>query len=123
MTRPELEWENMRVRQTMLGYEDHGILSSSLMFEASSSGQGFGGRCLGNPECFKNWVCGVLAVFGFDEWERIAGNLARVGREKPYGLIVAIRPIIESYPVFWPDGDLDKNPGLYGDNWEPWKKR
>lgn len=41
---------NAKIKSTMLGYEDHGILTCYLILDQAGSGQGFGGYRLDAPK-------------------------------------------------------------------------
>jgi 3D (Asp-Asp-Asp) domain-containing protein len=77
-----------KIERTMLGYEDHGILSCMLHVTYGSSGQGVGGYCLDTPirDADDNFVCRmgtaygmefvarVIRACGVDTWEQIKGR-------------------------------------------------
>ena len=87
-----MNWSNndnqlARITGTMLGFEDHGILSSYVYLEYATpgekiggSGQGFGGYGLrGKFASF--WLDGVLKAVGVDEWEKLKGKMVWVDAE------------------------------------------
>jgi hypothetical protein len=88
-----VETTNVRITAATLGYEDHGILTSYVKWEANSMGGGFGGFILTVPETVSIWVRAILDVFGVDDWSRIKGQLARVRLNG--GTTVALGHIIE----------------------------
>lgn len=70
---------NAKIKSTMLGYEDHGILTCFLMLEQDGSGQGFGGYRLdaphNKPSIFTDfWIKKILWVVGVDKWEDLKGK-------------------------------------------------
>ena len=89
--------ENMRIKGTMLGREDHGILTAFLQLEGNGTGQGFGGWCLDSADrpnpAAGLWISRVLEVVGVAEWEELPGKYVRVVRDR--GLISGIGHIIE----------------------------
>lgn len=90
--------ENMRIKSTMLGREDHGILTAFLNLEGNGCGQEFGGWSLdsaGSPDAAAGfWISRVLEVVGANEWEGLPGKYVRVVRDR--GLIVGIGHITEN---------------------------
>lgn len=112
----EFEWQNVRIEKTSLGYEDHGLLTAVIHCQGECWSQGFGCRNLANPAAFQNFVSGVLKALRVDSWEQLEGKLARVGKKKDAGLngnIEAIRPIVDTGPIFAPTNDLETDSGLY----------
>ena len=73
-----------KIESTMLGVEDHGIMSFYLMFNFGGSGQGFGGYSLDDYD--KNeeqrigtaagldLIMGILKACGVGKWEDIKGK-------------------------------------------------
>lgn len=86
----EQEIKNAKVTSTMLGVEDHGILSFWIYLDFGGSGQGFGGWALdGKPavrfsgERQPSATCGaiiaaILKAVGVDTWEALPGQIVRV---------------------------------------------
>ena len=72
--------ENAIITSTMLGVEDHGILTAFLYREMDGSGQGFGGYVLAGPAC-AIFVRGVLDILGVSKWEQLSGMNCRIERE------------------------------------------
>lgn len=86
-----------KVESTMLGLEDHGILSAMLFVTyGGGSGQGIGGYCLDepihDPETDRflrrrgtaygmEWVARCLKACGVASWEKIAGRTIMVLKE------------------------------------------
>lgn len=80
---------NAKIISTMLGYEDHGIMTCFLYLRQGASGQGFGGYGLDGPydkvlkERLPNKLCGfwikrILETVGITKWENLPGNHIRV---------------------------------------------
>lgn len=105
----ELHWENARVDSVYLGIEDHGIMTMGLNCTGGGWTQTFGNRNLNDPVVLDRFIRGVFAVLSINNIEDIKGQMVRIGRDK--GLIRAIKPIIEDFPVFYPE-NLDENSGL-----------
>lgn len=82
-TTPQIE--NATIRDTMLGIEDHGILTAFVNLEGESWGQGFGGfshdhgaaKPVGHAS-LATFVRGVLDVLGVETWEKLRGVNCRV---------------------------------------------
>lgn len=82
--------QNVRIRGTMLGPEDHGIMTFMLDLEAPGFGIGYGGYALdhrdrGSDTCVPNsggWgyqaIRGLLEAVGVASWERLSGTLCLV---------------------------------------------
>jgi hypothetical protein len=89
---PAIETKNARIQSTMLGIEDHGIMSFSLYLDYGSSGQGAGGYCLDTPVKDSNGrfikrvgtaagttiIMEILRVVGVDKWEDLPNKHIRV---------------------------------------------
>ncbi len=108
----DLQWENARITRTLLGFQDRGILTVGLTCQDHAGSQGFGGRNLSAAPAFRNFVVGVLKVIGADGWESVQDSLVRIGRAERNGLILAIRPILDNWPVFMPTDELLVDSGL-----------
>ena len=80
---------NAQIESTMLGYEDHGILTCFLMLKQKGSGQGFGGYRLDAPEGYSIytdfWIKRILEVVGVEKWEDLKGKYVQVKGEH-YGI-------------------------------------
>ena len=82
---------NARIEKTMLGYEDHGILTFYLSLDYSGGGQGFGGYGLDEFDKEKDRRVGtaygieaigrVLKTVGVDTWEKLPGIPVRVRQD------------------------------------------
>lgn len=80
---------NARIERTILGYEDHGIMTACLYLDYSGAGQMFGGYALDGkpvdrekgrvptPLCGA-FIANVLRVTGVGSWEKVAGTYIRV---------------------------------------------
>ena len=100
----ELDAEIGKIESTVLGYEDHGILTAYVQFQMGSSGQSAGGlmfswRPPGEKEQFAEagmaLVSGVLRACGVFQWEKLVGRTVFVLRDGPRysGKIIGIRPL------------------------------
>lgn len=83
---------NAKIESTMLGLEDHGIMTAYLNLDYGGSGQGFGGYGFCQPikdEAGKflcrrgtaygcEWIRRVLEVVGVEKWEDLPGKYVRV---------------------------------------------
>lgn len=90
-----------KITKTMLGFEDHGILTCNLTIDFGGSGQGAGGYALDNaPEekfgervpsaACGEWVAGILRAVGVSQWEDLRGETIYVYREGRGGVIRGI---------------------------------
>lgn len=81
--------ENAEIKSTMLGVEDHGIMSSYIFVEFGEHYScGFGGYALDGYDAQKKdrvptvamgvFVAGVLAALEVEKWERLPGTLCRI---------------------------------------------
>lgn len=77
---------NAKIKSTMLGIEDHGIMTCFLMLEQEGAGQGFGGYRLDAPKDANSpmgtfWVKRILETVGVRTWEELPGKFIRVDGE------------------------------------------
>lgn len=82
------EIRNAQIESTMLGYEDHGILTCMLHTRSAGCGQGFGGFRLDMYDKKKKKAVGhafgsafigaVLKTVGVEKWEDLNGKYIRV---------------------------------------------
>ena len=81
------ETKNAMIESTMLGIEDHGILTATLTLDYGGSGQGFGlygfdhTKRNGEPcatSFAARFIREVLETVGVDEWEKLPGQRIRV---------------------------------------------
>lgn len=84
-----------KITSTMLGYEDHGILTAMLGVDYGTSAQGIGGYCLDESRRDENdsfvgrfgtafgmeWVRRTLKACGVDSWEKVKGRTILVFKE------------------------------------------
>lgn len=100
---------NARIKSTMLGYEDHGILTCFLMLEQKGSVQGFGGYSLGHIKMKGTmgtfWLERILKTVGVQKWEDLPGMHVRVDGED-FGIISGIGHITED-DWFYPKKELE----------------
>lgn len=103
---------NAKIKGTMLGYEDHGMLSCWLYLEQPGCGQGFGGYRLDSPKgdhiVCGFWVRRILETVGVEKWEDLKGKYIRV--EGSEGGIEAIGHLLED-KWFRPRAELEKQKG------------
>ena len=74
-----MEIKNAKIKSTMLGKEDHGIMSFMLYLDYGGSGQGFGGYSLGGNSY--KIIKRILEVVGVNSWEDLKGQVVRVKAE------------------------------------------
>ncbi len=104
-----MEILNAKIESTMLGFEDHGILTAFIHVNYGSSEQGFGGYGLGGPDAMRVFIENVLQVVGVDQWESLKGKYIRVKREEGWnGVIVSIGNVLED-KWFNPKEIFEKN--------------
>lgn len=106
----ELEIRNARITGTMLGIEDHGILTCWLYLDYGGSGQGFGGialdeydSTLGRRVGWKygmEFIVQILKIVDVSKWEDLSGKHIRV--QYSANRIHAIGNILEN-KWFWPE--------------------
>ena len=105
MAEKNLIIENGKITNTMLGYEDHGILTIWLYLTMDGSGIGYGGYCLDayDEEQKKRvgtayglgCIVGILKTLEIDRWEYIPGTYIRIEHEGWGGKVVRIGHIIK----------------------------
>ena len=95
--------ENAKISSTMLGLEDHGILTFWIQLELDGRGQGFGGYGIKGVDMAA--LLPILKIAGVDQWEKIPGKHVRVRRDEPWDTIVSLGHIIED-KWFTPRDDL-----------------
>lgn len=101
----EIDIKNARIESTMLGIEDHGILTCWISLDYGSSGQGFGGYPFDKPDKktgkrvglsqMGTYIRRILEILGVDTWEELPGKHIRVKTDGEYGKIIAIGHIIK----------------------------
>ncbi len=108
-----IETENAVIESTMLGLEDHGIMTCFLYLNYGGSCQGFGGYALDiwNKEADRRigtaygaeFIARVLATVGVEKWEDLAGKHIRARHD--WTKVHAIGHIIKDQ-WFDPEADL-----------------
>lgn len=87
---------NAKIAETMLGREDHGIMTAMLTLDFGGSRQGFGGYSLTADDALHIFVKGCLDVCGKEIWENLVGQNIRVKRVAGWnGKIIAIGHFLE----------------------------
>ena len=114
-----METKNAVIESTMLGIEDHGIMTCFLYLNYGGSGQGFGGYGLDGFDKAKDkrvgtawgmeFVRRVLETFEVDSWEKLSGKHCRVVAD--YGKVYRIGHIIKER-WFDPEKDLADLKGI-----------
>ena len=104
---------NAIIESTMLGYEDHGIMTCMLYTMSAGVGQGFGGYAFDqwSEEDKKRYgrgygiefIARILKTVGVNEWEHLKGKHIRVDAD--HTKIYGIGNIIED-KWFYPAEDL-----------------
>lgn len=103
---------NAKIKSTMLGYEDHGMLTCFLMLEQEGCGQGFGGYRLDAPKNAHSnmgtfWIKRILQTVGVSKWEELSGKYIRVEGEE-FGSITGIGHIVED-KWFYPKKEIEEH--------------
>ena len=99
------EMANAKITSTMLGIEDHGILTAMIQLDYGSSSQGFGGFMFdmsrgkgprkGLPFAAE-FIRSLLDTLEVNDWESLKGKVVRVRRGQDWNSkIVAIGHIIK----------------------------
>lgn len=87
-----MKTKNAKIEKTMLGIEDHGVMTCMLYLDYNGSGQGFGGWCLDSPvkddegKLIKregtrkglNFIMQILKVLEVENWEDLPGTYCRI---------------------------------------------
>jgi hypothetical protein len=83
--------ENARIKSTMLGTEDHGIMTAYLHLEGDGWGVGFGGYCFDEYDESANrrfgtafgteFILQILRTLDIESWEKLPGTVIRVEYE------------------------------------------
>ena len=94
----KIEIKNAKIRSTMLGVEDHGIMTCMLHVEGDGWGQGFGGYSFDSwDEKLKKrvgssygieFIKNILETLEVGKWEQLPGTYVRI--ENDFGKIYAI---------------------------------
>lgn len=89
--------ENARIESTMLGIEDHGLMTCLLHLEFGGGAQSFGGYDLSTDHWSGvEFVRRILEAVGVSKWEDLKGKLVRVKRPDGNGPILSIGHILEN---------------------------
>lgn len=95
----EIRTENARIENTMLGIEDHGIMTCWVYLDYGGAARGFGGYSLdqsaGKEGHAKSilFIRKILETVGVGKWEELRGKYVRV--RTSYNKVHAIGHIIE----------------------------
>ena len=73
----ELKTENARIESTMLGRDDHGILTFWLILDFGGSSQGFGGYFVDHDDVLWYCVGRILDIVKVEHWEDLRGKYIR----------------------------------------------
>lgn len=92
-----------RIESTMLGYEDHGILTAFVHLDYGGAGQGAGGYSLDSYSDTEGrrvahagcgaFIAGVLQAVGVRQWEDLKGKHVYALTEGEYGVVRGLRPL------------------------------
>jgi hypothetical protein len=94
------DWRLAKVRDTFLGYEDHGILTASLQLDYGGASQGAGMYDLRTENEMFRFVDGFLQACGVNEWSKLKGRTIFALVED--GLVRGLKPLpMEGGKVFW----------------------
>ena len=86
---------NAQIQSTMLGIEDHGIMTFMLYLNYNSCGQGFGGYVLKGDKSIEA-IRKILETVGVSKWEDLKGKYVRIRKPDTYtGTIQSIGHIVE----------------------------
>lgn len=69
--------KNATIKSTMLGFEDHGIMTAMIYVDFDDSSIGFGGYSLGGTST-DSFIKGVMKAIGVEIWEKLEGKHCRV---------------------------------------------
>lgn len=105
---------NVKITNTRLGYEDHGILTVSITTEAESRGQGFGGYALDayvkdkdrrvGTDYGMEFVIKIMNTLEVENWEDVKGQFIRI--DASHTKIHGIGHLLKD-KWFYPDEDPD----------------
>lgn len=84
--------ENARIESTMLGREDHGILTFYLMLDFGGTAQGVGGYFVSEGDDLAYCIKRILDVVNVSKWEELPGTYIRC--EHDYEKVYAIGNIV-----------------------------
>lgn len=66
--------EIARIKDTYLGWEDHGHFIANLSLDYGGAGQGAGNYDLRSGNKAFQFIAGVLSACGVDSWEKVKGR-------------------------------------------------
>lgn len=100
---PAYRQDIAKITSTMLGYEDHGILSCMLTVDYGGSGQGVGGYSLDTPVKDENdrFVCRVGTAYGMEFVARIIRACGVQTWEKVKGRTIFVLQDLAADEVAW----------------------
>jgi len=98
--------ENVTIKSTSLGVEDHGIFTCNLELSGDGWGCGFGGYALDewNPEAKRRigtaygmeFIGAILRTLEVETWEQLRGQHIRAETERVGGRIIKIGHLIKN---------------------------
>lgn len=106
-----METENAIISKTMLGFEDHGILTAFVSLKYDGGSQRFGGRVLKGKYCAE-FITRILETVGVKTWEELPGKLVRVVHTN--SSVYEIQHIIED-KKFNPESELNGDAAAEGE--------
>lgn len=78
MAGDDVEIRNARIKSTMLGFEDHGLLTFWLTLDYGGNiEQGFGGLNLSYKGANLSLLGSLLRTVGVDSWEKLPGQIVQ----------------------------------------------
>jgi len=121
----ELEYLNAKIVGTMLGFEDHGIMTFFISLEFKNGGVGFGGYALDTwdktqdkrvgagvgIDCLKE----IMETVGVERWEDLKGKHVMVESEGWGGKALGIRNILDTEKWFRPKQWFEERLGVERD--------
>lgn len=95
------EIRNAKIVRTMLGFEDHGIMTAMLDTRSGALGQGFGGYGM-DGKWGMEFIKRVLKTLDVETWEQLEGTHCRIDADHSH--VYRIGHIIEDK---WFDPKVD----------------
>ena len=115
--------ENCKIESTMLGYEDHGILTCWLFLEGDGWNAGFGGYALDDYDESKGrrvastkglqTIAEILNALELDSWEKLPGTFIRAETDGWGGKCTKIGHLIKDKWFSW-EGFFSEGEGEQG---------
>jgi hypothetical protein len=87
---------NATIKNTMLGIEDHGILTFLIHCEGDGWGQGFGGHICNDSAFLSEAIRQILETLEVDNWEDLPRKNVRLKRGKEDDMLHAIGHITKN---------------------------